>query len=330
MTPAYTNQSKNHSSFQEEDFPALVSKIKPLNPQSNTRSAWSQAGSKPVVVSNKPVVLPTRTAPTVSSSILSASDPPPSGSVPQPLTAASSRRKKKLTSAETHKTPPKVKYLSSSDDEDLQTGKTAQEIRTVPTMLDISTLLTVKGGSSQPNPKTNKKKKQATTSSLDSPSHTPESVSKMAHKENVPETKPPDKSLASKTNSFINRLLEKPAEALSPTSFPENIPSPLKQPVTDQPPPPKEEEFPALISRKPPPGKPVPFLKEAVPKMTLFLSAYLCFQALKVHFRWRALRVCCRRLLLALDLLSANLLQDSPASRSTVMCWNHQCRLVTG
>lgn len=285
MTPAYTNQPKKHSSFQEEDFPALVSKIKPLKPQSNTTSAWSQAGSKPVVVSNKPVVLPTKTAPTVSSSILSASDPPPSGSVPQSLTASSSRRKKKLTSAETHKAPPKVKCPSSSDDEDPQTGRTAQEIRTVPTMLDISTLLTVKGGSSQPNPKTNKKKKQATTSSLDSPSHTPEFVSKMAHKENVPETKPPDNSLPSKTNSFINGLLEKPAEALSPTSFPENIPSPLKQPVTDQPPPPKEEEFPALISRKPPPGKPVPFLKEAVPKMTLFLSAYLCFQALKVHFR---------------------------------------------
>ncbi|XP_052405985.1 E3 ubiquitin-protein ligase ZNF598 [Carassius gibelio] len=249
MTPAYTNQPKKHSSFQEEDFPALVSKIKPLKPQSNSTSAWSQAGSKPVVVSNKPVVLPTRTAPTVSSSILSASDPPPSGSVPQPLTASSSRRKKKLTSAETHKAPPKVKCPSSSDDEDPQTGKTAQEIRTVPTMLDISTLLTVKGGSSQPNPKTNKKKKQATTSSLGSPSHTSESVSKMAHKENVPEMKPPDK-----TNSFINGLAEKPAEALSCTSFPENIPSPLKQPVTDQPPPPKEEEFPALVSRKPPPG----------------------------------------------------------------------------
>ncbi|XP_026106206.1 E3 ubiquitin-protein ligase ZNF598 [Carassius auratus] len=254
MTPAYTNQPKKHSSFQEEDFPALVSKIKPLKPQSNTTSAWSQAGSKPVVVSNKPVVLPTKTAPTVSSSILSASDPPPSGSVPQPLTASSSRRKKKLTSAETHRAPPKVKCPSSSDDEDPQTGKTAQEIRTVPTMLDISTLLTVKDGSSQPNPKTNKKKKPATASSLGSPSHTFESVSKMAHKENVPEMKPPDNSLPSKTNSFINGLVEKPTEALSPTSFPENIPSPLKQSVTDQPPPPKEEEFPALISKKPPPG----------------------------------------------------------------------------
>ncbi|KTF89065.1 hypothetical protein cypCar_00012722 [Cyprinus carpio] len=251
MTPAYTNQPRKHSSFQEEDFPALVSKIKPLKPQSNTTSAWSQAGSKPAVVSNKPVVLPTKT---VSSSILSASDPLPSGSVPQPLTASSSRRKKKLTSAETHRAPPKVRCPSSSDDEDPQTGKTAQEIRTVPTMLDISTLLTVKDGSSQPNPKTNKKKKQATASSLGSPSHTLEFVSKMAHKENVPETKPPDNSLPSKTNSFINGLPEKPAEALSPTSFPENIPSPLKQPVADQPPPPKEEEFPALISRKPPPG----------------------------------------------------------------------------
>lgn len=277
MTPAYTNQPKKHSSFQEEDFPALVSKIKPLKPQSSTTSAWSQAGSKPVVVPNKPVVLPTKTAHVVSSSILSAGDPPPSGSVPQPLTAASSRRKKKLTLAETHKAPPKVKCPSSFDDEDPQSGKTVQEIRTVPTMLDISTLLTVKGGSSQPspspNPKASKKKKPATT--LGSPSHTPESVSKMAHKENVPEMKPPDTSLAKapaapKTNSFINGLMEKPAEALSCTSFPENIPSPCKQPVTDQAPPSKEEDFPALVSKKPPPGK-RSFLKEAMHKMTSLL-----------------------------------------------------------
>ncbi|XP_067275767.1 LOW QUALITY PROTEIN: E3 ubiquitin-protein ligase ZNF598 [Pseudorasbora parva] len=259
MTPAYTNQPKKHSSFQEEDFPALVSKIKPLKPQSNTTSAWSQAGSKPVAVPNKPVVLPTKTAHVVSSSILSASDPPPSASVPQPLTASSSRRKKKLTSAETHKAPPKVKCPSSSDDEDPQSGKTTQEIRAVPTMLDISTLLTMKGGSSLPNPKASKKKKPVTTSSLGSPSHTPESVSKMAHKENVPEIKPPDNSLTKalvvpKTNSFMNGLAEKPAEALSCTSFPENIPSPLKQPAPDQSPPSKEEEFPALISKKPPPG----------------------------------------------------------------------------
>ncbi|XP_051570930.1 E3 ubiquitin-protein ligase ZNF598-like [Myxocyprinus asiaticus] len=258
MTPAYTNQPKKHSSFQEEDFPALVSKIKPLMPQTNAKSAWSQAGSKPVVVPNKPVVLPNKTTPAVSSSILSASDPPPSGSVPQPLTATSSRRKKKLAPAETNKAPPKVKCPSSSDDEDPQNSKTAQEIRAVPTMLDISTLLTVKGGSSQPNPKTIKKK-QATTSSPGTPSHTAESVSKIAHKENVPETKPPDTSLAKgptapKMNSFMNGLTEKTTEALLCTTFPENIPSPLKQPGNDQVGAPKEEEFPALISKKTPPG----------------------------------------------------------------------------
>ncbi|NP_001028890.1 E3 ubiquitin-protein ligase ZNF598 [Danio rerio] len=258
MTPAYTNQPRKHSSFQEEDFPALVSKIKPLKPQSSAASAWSQAGSKPVVAPNKPVVLPTKMTPMSSSSILSSTDPLPSASVPQPLTASSSRRKKMLTLTESHKDPPKIRCPSSSDDEDPHSGKTAQEIRTVPTMLDISTLLTVKGSSPQANPKASKKKKQTTASSLGSPSHTPETVSKMAHKENVPEKKPPETGLnkaptAPKTNSIVNGVAEKPAEALSCTSFPENITS-SKQPVTDQAPPSKEEEFPALISKKPPPG----------------------------------------------------------------------------
>ncbi|XP_051572653.1 E3 ubiquitin-protein ligase ZNF598-like [Myxocyprinus asiaticus] len=258
MTRAYTNQPKKNSSFQEEDFPALVAKIKPLKPQANAKSAWSQAGSKPVVVPNKPVVLPTKTTPVVSSSILSASDPPPSGSVPQPLTAVSSRSKNKLAPAKTNKAPPKVKCPSSSDDEDSQNSKTSQEIRAVPTMLDISTLLMVKGGSSQPNLKTSKNK-QATTSSSATPSHTAEFVSKIAHKENVPEAKPPDTGLtkgpsAPKMNWFINGLTEKPTEALSCTTFPENIPSPLKQPENEKVSPSKEEDFPALISKKPPPG----------------------------------------------------------------------------
>lgn len=258
MTPAYTGQPRKHSSFQEEDFPALVSKIKPLKPQSSTASAWSHAGSKPVP--NKPVVLPTKQTSPVSSSILSASDPPPSGSVPQTLPNSSSRRKKKLTPAETNKAPPKLRCPSSSDEEDSMNSKTAQEIRAVPTMLDISTLLTVKVGSPQANPKTSKKKKQANSSSSFSPLHTPESVSKKSHKENVPETKPPDISLTkapttSKSNSFMNGHTEKPTEAQSCTSFPDNIPSPIKQPVTDQVPPPMEEDFPALTSKKPPPGK---------------------------------------------------------------------------
>lgn len=267
MMPAYTNQPRKHSSFQEDDFPALVSRIKPVKPQSSAASAWSQAGGKPVTVPNKPVVLPTKTTSSVSSSILSASDPPPSASVPPTLTN-SSRRKKKLTSAESNKAPHKVRCPSSSDEDDSTNSKTAQEIRAVPTMLDISTLLTVKGGSSQPNPKTNKKKKHATTTSSSSsgtPSHTAESVTKMAHKENVPEKKPPDASLTkgpttSKINSFMNG--HAPTDT-SCTSFPENIPSHMKQPVTDQVPPPMEEDFPALISKKPPPGKRVFILTEA-------------------------------------------------------------------
>ncbi|TRY59050.1 hypothetical protein DNTS_008376 [Danionella cerebrum] len=253
MTPAYSNPPRKQSSFQEEDFPALVSKIKPRKPQSNASSAWSQSGSKPAVAPNKPVVLPTKMAPVTS--ILSASDPLPSASVPQPLNTSSFRRKKKLTSAESHKAPTKVRCPSSSEDDDPQSGKTAQEIRTVPTMLDISTLLTVKGCSSQSNPKTNKKKKMQTTS-LGPSSLTPEAVSSMAHKENVPEMKPPDPKapIASKTNLFMNGVPEKQVEARSCASLPQNNPSSIMQLVADQAAPPMEEEFPALISKNPPPG----------------------------------------------------------------------------
>ncbi|KAL7830566.1 hypothetical protein SRHO_G00316930 [Serrasalmus rhombeus] len=256
MTASYMAQAKKPSSFQEEDFPALVSKIKPHKPQGNTTSAWSQAGSKPVVPNNKPVVLPTKAAPAHSASVFSASDPPPSSSAPQALT--SSRRKKKLTSSESAKAAAKMKSSVSSEDEDPQSGKTTQEIRAVPTMLEISSLLTVKAGS-QPNVKAGKKKKQAMTNPSATSSHNMELVTHVAHKENVPETKPPDGSgskgpVAPKTSTFINGYKEKTTDAISYASLSEEPPAPKKQPVSNPAHVTEEEEFPALIPKKPPPG----------------------------------------------------------------------------
>lgn len=253
MTPAYVAQARKPSSFQEEDFPALVSKIRPQKPQENTTSAWSQGGSKPGMLNNKPVVLPTKTH-VHNAPVFSARDPPPSSTIPQ---AHASYRKKKLTAVVSGKATSQVKSPISSDDEDLQTGKNAQESRAVPTMLDISSMLTVKTGSSQPNNKNIKKKRQpsATTSMIST--NNVQLVTTAAHKENVPETKPsvgsvPKVTAVPMSNMFINGYKEKPKETKDDI-LSEEPPAPKKQPIS-QPPMSEEEDFPALITRKPPPG----------------------------------------------------------------------------
>ncbi|GLD60532.1 zinc finger protein 598 [Lates japonicus] len=263
MTPAYSAQPKKTSSFQEEDFPALVSKIRPLKPAAGTNSAWSNntAVSKPVT------------------------HPPPSSRPPPPLSSASSgpqllssssassssRRKKKVGDngrAASARSPP------SSDDD--SGGMTQQEFRSVPTMLDISSLLTVKGGNSKasavtsgssnptpnsdlPTSKASKKKKQQKNMAAPSPSVSTattttvntNSVETAAQKENVPE-KTCNKPLASTvtatlTTGLANGHPEKPPpiskEAIAVTPHPNTDP-PLEQ----------EEEFPALMTKKPPPG----------------------------------------------------------------------------
>lgn len=251
MTPAYTVQARKPS-FQEEDFPALVSRIRPPKPQENPTSAWSQVGSKPGVLNNKPVVLPTKTY-SHSAPVFSASDPPPSSTVPQ---AHASRRKKKLTSSsQSTKATSKVRSPVSSDDEDPESGKMVQEIRAVPTMLDISSLLTVKTSSLQPNNKNGKKRQPSSTPSGMSANNV-ELVTTAAHKENVPETKPPDGSVSKgttvpKSNMFINGYKKETKN----TILPDDPPAPKKQPVSEPPAVPEEEDFPALVTKKPPPGR---------------------------------------------------------------------------
>ncbi|XP_027004257.1 E3 ubiquitin-protein ligase ZNF598 isoform X1 [Tachysurus fulvidraco] len=254
MTPAYVPQARKPSSFQEEDFPALVSKIKPHKPQENTTSAWSQVGSKAGVLhNNKPVVLPTKMH-SHSANVFSSSDPPPSSAIPQ---THASRRKKKLTSSQSTKTTSKFRSPVSSDDEDPKAGKMVQEICAIPTMLDISSLLTVKTGSSQPSNKNSKKKKQPSDAPFGTSTNNMESVITVAHKENVPEAKPPDHlpkgTVVPKSNMFINGFREKSKETKDPI-IPEEPPAPKKQPLSEPPAVPAEEDFPALITKKPPPG----------------------------------------------------------------------------
>lgn len=263
MTPAYSAQPKKTSSFQEEDFPALVSKIRPLKTAAGTKSAWSNHTAVAKPTTHPPPS--SRPSPPLSSA----------SSGPQLLsssTSSSSRRKKKVGEngkATSTRSPP------SSDDD--FGGMTQQEFRSVPTMLDISSLLTVKGGNSQPptvtNPpkptpntdpptsKASKKKKEkkntaAPSTSVSSVSGMTETVSTIsvetaAQKENVPEktwNKPlSGAATAALTSGLANGHPEKSPpiskEAVAVTSHPNTDP-PLEQ----------EEEFPALMTKNPPPG----------------------------------------------------------------------------
>ncbi|KAJ8363983.1 hypothetical protein SKAU_G00128140 [Synaphobranchus kaupii] len=242
MTPAYTAQSRKPTkAFQEEDFPALVSKIRPPKLFGNTTSAWSQGSNKNTPqTSNVP-------APTLPS-FASANPPLPSAGTAKP--------RKKSAVGGGRKAPPKIRSTSSSEEDDPQIGKTTQEIRNVPTMLDISSLLLGKN-SPQPGPKAGKRKKQPTSSSPCTPTLTGETVSSMAQKENVPETKQlpaniPKLAAISKTNLFVNGHIDKPSENNTPT-LPNEPPGLEKQPASECPLL-EEEEFPALMPKKPPPG----------------------------------------------------------------------------
>ncbi|KAJ0000794.1 hypothetical protein NQD34_005814 [Periophthalmus magnuspinnatus] len=132
MAPAYSAQPKKTSSFQDEDFPALVSKIRPVKPSTGTNSAWSSQVAAPKTHPPAPTT------------------PAPISPGPQLLSStsvSSSKRKKKV--GESGKAP--VNWSPPNSDEE-SGGLTQQEFRAVPTMLDISSLLTVKGNGNNKKP----------------------------------------------------------------------------------------------------------------------------------------------------------------------------------
>ncbi|KAM9392011.1 E3 ubiquitin-protein ligase ZNF598 [Pholidichthys leucotaenia] len=263
MTPSYSVQTKKTSSFQEDDFPALVSRIQPPKPAGSTNSAWSNHNAVA-----KPIVYPPRS---------SKPSPPLSSasSGPQVLSSSSSSRKKKKV-GENVKVASNSSPLHSSDDE--TGGLTQQELRSVPTMLDISSLLTVKEANNKPTrmtsksnsshptsnsdfptSKASKKKKQKNTAapatSLSSMSGTTTvnsiSVETTAQKENVPEktrNKPASSTaVAALISEMANGYAEKSPPISTDTLVVTNQPN--AEPAAEQ-----EEEFPALIPKKPPPG----------------------------------------------------------------------------
>uniref|UniRef100_A0A3Q2NWV9 RING-type E3 ubiquitin transferase n=1 Tax=Fundulus heteroclitus TaxID=8078 RepID=A0A3Q2NWV9_FUNHE len=224
MTPAYSGQPRKTSSFHEEDFPALVPKVRLLKPAASGGSAWSNstAAAKP-----NPQMPPSSRVPPPHSAA-------PSG--PQLLASSSSSSRKKKKVGEKGKVAASRSPCLSDDDGG---GMTQQEFRSVPTMLDISSLLTVKGGNGKP----------AVTSSSANPAPSADlpSSKTAAQKENVPE-KTWSKSLSTVVMAAAVSGSADPTSAACRDS-PRGTPPPAADPAPEP-----EEEFPALMTKKPPPG----------------------------------------------------------------------------
>ncbi|XP_067858933.1 E3 ubiquitin-protein ligase ZNF598 isoform X2 [Heptranchias perlo] len=223
LTPAYTSAAKKNTTFQEEDFPALVSKIKQQKPSTSaSASAWTNVPGKSVLK-------------TVHSSSNNSSR-----AVKKSLPTHSTKTKTK--------TKNKTALKSDEEEEDDGGGLTAQEFRSAPTMLDISSLLTT---STQTVSKVGKKKKMGGEKQNSSPAPVTDTVVNKAQKENVPEIKQKNMPVTSVLNGHTDKLCTESASICTlkePPGFkkPEDGPSPLP-----------EEDFPALgnpvLPKKPPP-----------------------------------------------------------------------------
>ncbi|XP_068192584.1 E3 ubiquitin-protein ligase ZNF598 [Antennarius striatus] len=263
MTPAYSAQPKKVLPVKEEDFPALVSKIQPLRTAPRINSAWANNGA--VVKPSAQPPPPTKQPPPLSSLT----------SVPMALSSSSltsSRRKNKVREkgrAVSSRSPP-------SDDE--SGGLTQQEFRSVPTMLDISSLLTVKGSSSKPLPltsnspdqipnpdpptlKTSKKNKRQ--KNMAAPSTSTSSVLGMTQSVNatLAETAAQKENVPHKTwNNAVSGAVTAALTSALANGYPEKSSPVIKEAVAVAPHPnidallEKEEEFPALQTKTPPPG----------------------------------------------------------------------------
>uniref|UniRef100_A0A8C8SB77 Zinc finger protein 598 n=1 Tax=Pelusios castaneus TaxID=367368 RepID=A0A8C8SB77_9SAUR len=241
----YTVAAKK-TAFQEEDFPALVSKMKPnVKTVSNLTSAWSNGSNKSVV----------RAIPSLSPS--------------------SNQLVKKPAPLNSNKGSRKSSKFSLSDEED--SGLTTQEIRSTPTMFDVSSLLAT--STSQTFTKVSKKKKMGVEKQSASspqlseetspPSSTSEKPAEAEHSPNAPSyLHPPDRA-----PDVMNGHLEKCVSICSASKEPPGLQKPS---VTNQRPL-SQEDFPALgssgPSRMPPPGfNSVALLKNPPPGLSVPVS----------------------------------------------------------
>ncbi|XP_030067449.1 E3 ubiquitin-protein ligase ZNF598 [Microcaecilia unicolor] len=226
LSVSYASARKS-SAFQEEDFPALVSKHKPNKTVSTITSAWANGSSKNMVK-------------TASSNGIS----------PNPPMKKSSSSGSKV-SQKSRKTPV-------SEEEDDEEGKSTLEIKNTPTMFDISSLLT--SSSAQTVAKLGKKKRMGSEKkSCSSSPPAPKEAASSSHKENVLEAErtPSPQAvsiLSDKSNTVANGHTEKKGTDTSKSKEPPG----LKKAVVVYQCPLPDEDFPALenhtVSRTPPPG----------------------------------------------------------------------------
>lgn len=228
MSMTYMATAKK-TAFQEEDFPALVSKMRPNNKTvTNITSAWNNGSSKSVVkaISNPCV----------------------------------NQVAKKPASLSSTKGSKKSNKLSQSDEEDSGIGLTTQEIRNTPTMFDVSSLLAA--STSQTFTKVSKKKKMGVEKQRPSSPHLLHETSfPRASAEKLPEaeqtsTAPSALHAPDRAAAVMNGHVEK---SLATCSTPKEPPGLKKPPATPKCPLP-QEDFPALGSSgparmPPPPGE---------------------------------------------------------------------------
>ncbi|XP_044768028.1 E3 ubiquitin-protein ligase ZNF598-like isoform X3 [Neomonachus schauinslandi] len=220
---AYPIPARGRSTFQEDDFPALVSSAsKPSTAPTSLISAWNSSGSKKVA------------HPTPGAQTAGGSSQPP-------------RKAGKGGKGSKKCAPPP----SEEEEEDGRTGLTAQELRSVPTTVAVSSLLAL--ASTHTLPKVGKKKKVG--------SEKPAAAS--------PPPQPPDKdgrpgaeqaptTTASRAEGpvalIVNGHTEGPALARSTPKEPPGLPRPLGPPPCPTP----QEDFPALGAPCPPRTPPPP------------------------------------------------------------------------
>lgn len=249
MSLMYTATAKK-SSFQEEDFPALVSKVRPSSKTVSTlASAWSSGSSKKAV----------RAIP--------ASGPGLSLPAKKPALAGSGRGSRRSNAA------------ASNDDEDSGgDGTTAKEVRSAPTMVDVSSLLAA--SSSQTFVKVGKKKRVGSEKLRPaSPPVLQEEPPPAPPTEKVLEARhllgtPLGLGVSGRAAAVVNGHLEKPIAPCLGSKEPPGLKKPpaAGEPLLPQedfpalgssasprmPPPPGFNSVVLLNSPPPPPGLPVP------------------------------------------------------------------------
>lgn len=228
MSLTYTATAKK-TAFQEEDFPALVSKMRPNSKTvTNITSAWNSGSSKNVVKA-----------------------------ISNPCVNQIAKKSYSLNSTKGNK---KSNKLSQSDDEDGSSGLTTQEIRNTPTMFDVSSLLAA--STSQTFTKVSKKKRMGVEKQRPSSPHLLQETSlPRSCIEKLPEAERTSNAASAlhasdRSAAVVNGHSEK---SLALCSTPKEPPGLKKPTVTNQCPLP-QEDFPALGSSgsarmPPPPGK---------------------------------------------------------------------------